>query len=365
METPHIVIDAGIMTSNINKMAIAAKKAGVKLRPHVKTHKMPAIALKQVQAGASGITVAKLSEAELMARHGIADIFIAYPIVSPGKIDRLLQLAAHIHLIAGVDSLESARMLADAAARSGQVIQVRLEIDTGMRRTGVLYDNALELAEQIASMPSLHLNGIYTYRGAVYNGKPTLDLKTAGADEGKLMAELAARIREHGVEIEDVSVGSTPTALYVADVPGITEIRPGTYVFQDRMQARFGVCTPEDWAASVRVTIVSRPSIDLAIIDGGSKTFATDIQPMSQPLQLQGFGHVLEWEDILLERLSEEHGMLKLGPVAQASGLRPGDVLHIVPNHICSTINLHNQVIIRNEDGEEHMASVLGRGFVE
>lgn len=365
METPHIIIDAGIMSNNINKMAHMAAHAGVKLRPHVKTHKMPSIAHKQVQAGATGITVAKLSEAELMARHGIGDIFIAYPIVSPGKINRLLQLASQVQLTAGVDSLESARMLAEAAARSGQIIRVRLEIDTGMRRTGVLYGDAVNMAEQIAVMPSLHLNGIYTYRGAMYNGKPTLDLMTAGEDEGRLMAELATRIRERGIAIEDVSVGSTPTAMYAAAVPGVTEIRPGTYVFQDRMQARYGVCIQADWAACVRVTVISRPSSDLAIIDGGSKTFATDIQPMTGPLGLEGFGQVLGWDDILFDRVSEEHGMLKLGPAAQASGLRAGDILHIVPNHICSTINLHNGVVIRDENGEEQVAPVLARGFVE
>jgi D-serine deaminase-like pyridoxal phosphate-dependent protein len=365
LETPHIVIDAGIMANNINKMAQMVTNAGVKLRPHVKTHKMPSIALKQLQAGASGITVAKLSEAELMARHGIGDIFIAYPIVSPGKIDRLLQLASQIQLIAGVDSLESARLLAEAAVKSGKTIQVRLEIDTGMRRTGVLYRNAVEMAEQISLMPSLHLNGIYTYRGAMYDGKPTLDLKTAGDDEGKMMVELACRIRKRGIRIDEISVGSTPTARYAANVPGITEIRPGTYVFQDRMQARYGICGREDWAACVRVTVISRPSADLAIIDGGSKTFATDIQPMSNPLQLEGYGHVLGWEDIHFERVSEEHGMLKLGPVAQTSSLQAGDILHIVPNHICSTINLHNQVVIRYKNGEEHTAPVLARGLLE
>ena len=353
------------MANNINKMAQAAMDAGVKLRPHVKTHKMPSIALKQLQAGASGITVAKLSEAELMAKHGITDIFIAYPIVSPGKIDRLLRLSSQIKLIAGVDSMESATLLAEAASQSAQVISVRLEIDTGMRRTGVLYGEAVELAERIAAMPSLRLDGIYTYRGALFNGKPTLDLKTAGEDEGRLMVDLASRIRQRGIPIEEISVGSTPTARYVAGVTGITEIRPGTYVFQDRMQARYGVCSPEDWAACVRVTVISRPSADLAIIDGGSKTFATDIQPMVNPLQLEGFGKVLGWEDIHFERVSEEHGMLRIGPAAQTGSLRAGDILHIVPNHICSTINLHNEVLIRYENGAEQVVSVLARGLLE
>lgn len=365
METPYVLIDTARMERNIHRMAAVAAEAGVKLRPHTKTHKMPPIAHKQVAAGANGITVAKISEAEVMAQHGIDDIFIAFPIVSPGKIERLTRLAPQINLLVGVDSMEGAKLLAEAATRSEQVVAVRLEVDSGMRRTGVLYDQAVELAKQLSAMPSLRLDGIYTYRGALYNGQPTLDLMQAGIDEGRLMVELAERIRAQGVPINEVSVGSTPTAAFAATVPGITEIRPGTYVFQDRMQARFGVCGPEDWAASVCVTVVSRPSPELAIIDGGSKTFATDIGPGTGPLMLEGYGHVMELEDARLERLSEEHGMLRLGPSAQAANVQIGDILHIVPNHICSTINLHNQVVFRTATGQYDAARVLARGMLE
>jgi D-serine deaminase-like pyridoxal phosphate-dependent protein len=264
-----------------------------------------------------------------------------------------------------VDSLEGASLLAAAAARIGREIEVRLEIDTGMRRTGVPYEQALTLAKRVSELPFIRLNGIYTYRGALSEGKPTLDLMRAGAEEGKLMVDLADRIRAEGIPLEDVSVGSTPTAAFVAAVPGITEIRPGTYVFQDRMQARFGVCGPGDWAASVRVTVVSRPAEDLAVIDGGSKTFATDVQPNMEPLQLKGYGKILELEDAVFERLSEEHGMLRLGSSAQAANVAIGDVLHIVPNHICSTINLHNQVVFHSGDGSYSTAPVLARGMLE
>ena len=363
--TPALIIEESRMQRNINRMSEMAGLAGVKLRPHIKTHKMPEIAHLQLQAGASGITAAKISEAEIMARDGIDDIFIAYPIVTPSKLERAVRLASSISLILGVDSLEGASLLAELAEREGRRMNVRLEIDTGMRRTGVTYDHAVDLASRIGQFRSLLLSGIYTYRGAILQGAPTLDLAQAGAEEGRLMAELAERMRSAGIPIEDVSVGSTPTAAYAAQVPGVTEIRPGTYVFQDRMQDRFGVCKPEDWAVSVRVTVVSRPTPDLAIIDGGSKTFATDIQPHSEPLQLIGYGQVLELEDAVFERLSEEHGMLRLGPSAQASGLRVGDILHVVPNHVCSTVNLHNQAIIRSDDGSLRSVPIPARGMLE
>ncbi|MFD0696116.1 alanine racemase [Paenibacillus sp. GCM10027628] len=365
LETPCLMIDAERMERNIEKMADVARQHGVKLRPHAKTHKMPSIALQQIAAGAVGITVAKVSEAEVMAAHGVSSIFIAYPLVTESKIERAIRLSERIELIVGVDSLAGAQRLEQTASRLGHSLQVRLEIDTGFRRTGVLYEQAELLACAIAGMPHLRLTGIYTFRGAILAGKPTLDLAAAGKEEGELMVQLAERIRAQGIAITDVSVGSTPTAAYAAAVDGVTEVRPGTYVFQDRMQARYGVCSLADCAGSVLVTVVSRPSADLAIVDGGSKTFATDVQPGTAPLQLAGFGHIVGLDDALLVRMSEEHGMLQLGPEAQRSaGLEVGDRLRIIPNHICSTVNLHNEVILQRGETLERVP-VLARGMLE
>src|SRR5215210_2260922 len=196
-------------------MAVLARERGVKLRPHVKTHKIPGIAIEQLEAGATGITVAKVSEAEVMAEGGIRDIFIAYPLVTGPKIRRALRLNRMVNLIFAVDSLEGARRLSEAAAAEDATLNVRLEVDTGLRRTGVPSDEAVELAATIESSDSLDLTGIYTYRGYVLaDGSPTLDLEKAGTEEGNLMVSLADEIRERGIEIEDVSLGSTPTAAY-------------------------------------------------------------------------------------------------------------------------------------------------------
>ena len=361
MDTPYLQIDAMKMQSNILKIAEMARSSEVSLRPHVKTHKIPAIAKEQLEAGAVGITVATVSEAEVMADGGIEDIFIAYPLVTEEKIQRALALSRRIRLIVGVDSLEGARRLSEVAESEDHTLEVRLEVDTGLRRTGVPYEDAVELAVKIQATSNLDLTGIYTYRGAVLDGSPTLELEKAGIEEGQLMADLAEEMRERGVGVDDVSVGSTPTAQYAAQVEGITEVRPGTYVFYDRMQTKLGACSFDECATEVVVTVVSRPSSNLAVIDGGSKTFATDVQPGSAPLNLVGFGEIVGHPGAVLERLTEEHGMISLN---EDSGLQVGDTIRIVPNHVCSTVNLHDAIYLTGEDGTVEELQVAARGKV-
>ena len=357
--TPYVLIDGPKMERNVRKMAGVALENGVALRPHVKTHKIPGIAREQLEAGASGITVAKVSEAEVMADGGIEDIFIAYPLVNEAKIRQAVRLGERVRLVVGVDSLEGARRL--SATAEDRALEVRLEVDTGLRRTGVLYDEAVGLAGEIEAMDNLDLTGIYTYRGAVLGGSKTLELEKAGQEEGQLMVSLADQMRERGIGVDDVSVGSTPTAEYVAKVDGVTEIRPGTYVFYDRMQARLGACSLEECAAVVACTVVSRPAPDLVIIDGGSKTFATDVGPGAKPLNLDGFGHIVGNPNAVLESLTEEHGMLS---VDEGCDLEVGDTLQIIPNHICSTVNLHDEVYVVSKDGVVEERWVSARGMV-
>jgi D-serine deaminase-like pyridoxal phosphate-dependent protein len=357
--TPYVLIDGAKMERNVLKMAEIAMGNGVALRPHVKTHKIPGIAREQLDAGAAGITVAKLSEAEVMADGGIEDVFVAYPLVTDAKIRQAIRLGERVRLVVGVDSLEGAKRL--SAVAEGHTLEVRLEVDTGLRRTGVLYDEAVGLAGVIEAMGNLDLIGIYTYRGAVLGGSKTLELEKSGLEEGQLMVSLADMLRERGIRVDDVSVGSTPTAEYVAKVEGVTEIRPGTYVFYDRMQARLGACSLDECAAMVVCTVVSRPARDLAIIDGGSKTFATDVAPGTEPLNLEGYGHIVGYPDAVLERLTEEHGMLS---VDEDCDLQVGDTVQVIPNHICSTVNLHDAVYLVGEDGVVEETLVAARGKV-
>ena len=363
LDTPALVVDAQKLGQNILRMAAVAESRGVALRPHVKTHKIPSLARRQMEAGAAGITVATVSEAEVMADGGLDDIFVAYPLVTETKIGRAIGLAQRgIRLILGVDSRHGARKLSSLAGGEGITLEVRLEVDSGLGRTGVPRAEAAGLAREISDLENLDLTGVYTYRGAVLgDGSPTTDLAEAGRLEGEMMASVSEEIRDAGVPIEDVSLGSTPTAEHAAGVEGITEIRPGTYVFYDRMQAALGVCSLSDCALRVLVTVASRPRPDLAIIDGGSKTFATDVQPKAAPLNLTGFGHLVGHPGAVLERVTEEHGMLS---VDEDSDLRVGDTVEIIPNHVCSTVNLHDEVCVLAADGSREKVLVAARGMV-
>ncbi|TCL70087.1 D-serine deaminase-like pyridoxal phosphate-dependent protein [Hydrogenispora ethanolica] len=361
LETPCLVVDEAIMKRNIARMAEVAAKNGCKLRPHTKTHKIPAIARLQVAAGADGITVAKVGEAEVMAEQGLSDIFIAYPVIGTGKIARVLALNRRIRLIVGVDSIAGATALSEAALADGQTIEVRLEVDTGMHRTGVGYEQALEFAKTLAGFSGIRLTGIFTFKGLIYEGKATLDREKAGLEEGRLLVDLAEKLRQAGIAIRDVSVGSTPTAAYAAQVPGVTEIRPGTYVFNDTMLANLGVCSPEDCALSVLTTVVSRAA-DYAVVDGGNKTFSTDAAQGVFPYYLKGYGRTVGDDQLILERLSEEHGIVSILP--GAGEIRVGDVLAIIPNHVCTTVNLHDKLYLRRDGRIVGEAAIAGRGKV-
>jgi D-serine deaminase-like pyridoxal phosphate-dependent protein len=363
LDTPALVIDAQKLEQNILGMADVAESQGVVLRPHVKTHKIPSIARRQTETGASGITVAKVSEAEVMAEGGLDDIFVAYPLVTEAKIRRAISLAkSGVRLILGVDSRHGAHKLSSLARDEGITLEVRLEVDSGLGRTGVPRAEAAGLAQEISALENLDLTGVYTYRGAVLeDGSPTTNLEEAGRLEGEFMVSVAEEIRDAGVPIEDVSLGSTPTAKPAAGVEGVTEIRPGTYVFYDRMQATLGTCSLSDCALRVMATVASRPRPDLVIIDGGSKTFATDVQPKAAPLNLTGFGYVVGHPTAVLERVTEEHGMLS---VDKDSDLRVGDTVEIIPNHVCSTVNLHDEVYVLAADGSTEKVRVAARGMV-
>lgn len=360
LETPCVVIDREIMMRNVRRMAEEARRNGVELRPHIKTHKIPEFAKEQIKAGAKGITVAKVSEAEVMAAQGIDDLFIAYPIVVPSKIDRVIALARQYAVTVGVDSADGARLLSRQAEEADCRLKVRLELDTGLQRTGIPLHEATEMGRFIASLPGLELNGIFTFRGAMFQGEATLDLAAAGREEGELMVRAAERMRAAGIGVRHVSVGSTPTAVHAAAVNGVTEIRPGTYLFNDRMLTRMGACRPEDAAAVVKVTVVSVPTATRAVVDGGSKTFATDVQPGKPPLFLEGFGEIVGCPEAVLERMNEEHGMIAC---PRPHGWRVGDTLDIIPNHICSTVNLHNSVWLRDRD-QWRQVPVAGRGML-
>jgi len=354
LDTPSMLIDLDRMEANIRRWQARASAAGVALRPHVKTHKVPAIAQLQLAAGATGITVAKLAEAEVFAAHGCRDIFVAYPLIGAAKWRRAAALAGECTLIVGADSEVGARGLSAAAGAAGTTIRVRVEIDTGLHRAGVAPDRAAALCQTVLDLPGLELDGIFTFRGAGFpaaNGRPAAEL---GREEGQLMVGLAEELRGAGVPIGAVSVGSTPTSQSAAQVPGVTEVRPGTYVFGDYTTAEGGSTTYDEVALSILCTVVSRPAADKATVDGGSKTFSGDVTPG----KLKGYARAVGME-AYVERMSEEHGVVQLGP-----GVDPlvGDRVAFYPIHVCTTVNLADELIGVRDGRVETVWPILARG---
>jgi D-serine deaminase-like pyridoxal phosphate-dependent protein len=343
--TPAVAIDIARTGANIDRMAALARDANVRLRPHIKTHKMVPIARMQVEAGAAGITVAKLGEAEVMAAGGITDILVAYPIVGASNVERLMSLAERTTVSVALDSLEVARPIATAAHARGLSIPVMLEIDTGLHRLGVLPDeHAIALAAEIAASDGLRFAGIFTHEGHAYTDSSPDGLRNATLGAARAMAELAARLRSAGLEVETASMGSSATARYAIGQPEINEFRPGTYVFNDRTQIAQGAAAPEDCAAAVIATVISHPRNGEVVIDAGSKSLTSDRMIVSN--SVQSYGCLVSDPSIEVVRIHEEHGVLR----TNGATLNVGDRVAVRPNHICPVINLHDRVFVFEGD---------------
>jgi D-serine deaminase-like pyridoxal phosphate-dependent protein len=357
LPTPSVLVDLEILERNIEGMAAAARDAGVRLRPHVKTHKTPEIARRQLAAGALGLTVAKTSEAEVFAAHGFDDLFIAYPVVGTDKARRLLELSERVRLSVGVDSVEGAATLAETFRQAGRTLPVRLKIDVGLRRVGVAADRAVDLARRICGLAGLELQGVFTHAGHAYAAESPDQVAETGRHEGRLLVAVANRFRVAGLPCADVSVGSTPTARHALSVPGVTECRPGNYVFYDVSQVSLGSCALAECALTVLATVVSVPAPDRAVVDAGSKTLSSD------PLRPRpgGYGWLVGRRS-RLERLSEEHGVVGL---VEGETLRVGERVRILPNHACPVANLHDRIhLVRGERVEGELV-VAARGCVQ
>ena len=356
IETPAALVDLDVVERNVAAMAERARRAGVRLRPHAKTHKTVEIARLQLAAGANGLSVAKVGEAEVFAAAGFQDLFVAYPVVGEDKGRRLLALADRARLAVGVDSPDGARTLDSVFRASGRRLDVLLKVDVGFHRVGVLPDHAVQAAQSISSLSGLRLRGVFTHAGHAYLAESPEGVAEVGRSEGSILVETAQRIRDSGIEIEEVSVGSTPTARHAMAIPGVTSCRPGNYVFHDASQVNLGVCAAEECALTVLATVVSVPAAFRAVVDAGSKTLSSD------PLRPRGpgFGFVIGRQS-RLARLSEEHGVID---VASGETFRVGERVRILPNHACVVSNLHDRLVgIRGGRVETELA-VAARGRV-
>ena len=280
LETPCLLVDLDQLDANIRLWQEIADASSMRLRPHIKTHKIPEIARMQVDAGACGIAVAKVAEAEVFVQHGFRDVVVAYPIFGASKWARAAALARVAKIAVNVDNLAALHGLSEAAIAQDVSVGIQVEIDTGFHRCGFPIEDfrAIEEASRFAqSLPGLELEGVTTHRGYFFEGASEMSIDEAGEREGALLVGVAEQLRDAGVEVREVTAGGTITGRGVARVEGVTEIRAGTYVFNDLMQLGFGsAASRDDLALSVLATVVSAHHPPMATIDAGSKTFSSD-----------------------------------------------------------------------------------------
>jgi D-serine deaminase-like pyridoxal phosphate-dependent protein len=354
--TPAVVVDLDVLERNVARMAALAREAGVRLRPHAKTHKCPDIARLQRAAGAWGLSVAKVGEAEVFAEAGFDDLFVAFPVVGEDKGRRLLSLADRVRLAVGTDSVEGAGTLARPFRDARRSLDVLLKVDVGYGRVGVPPERAGEVARRVAALPGLRLRGVFTHAGHGYLAETRADVEQIARLEGQRLAAVAAELRASEIAVEEVSVGSTPTAAGAMRVSGVTECRPGNYVFHDASQVALGTCAVEDCALTIVATVVSVPAPDRAVVDAGSKTLSSD------PLRPRPGGHGrLLGRESRIEKLSEEHGVVAVAP---GEAFHVGERVRVLPNHACVVANLHDSLVGVSGDRVETILQVAARGRV-
>jgi D-serine deaminase-like pyridoxal phosphate-dependent protein len=347
LPTPQVLVDRSKLLGNIERMQAAADARGVALRPHAKTHKVPAIAAWQVDRGAVGLCCAKVGEAEVFVGAGLDDVRLPYP-VHPSNLGRVRALLTRARLSFIVDSLDVARAWSGALHEGGDRADVLVKVDVGFQRCGIDPEGpeAVDMIEAVALLPGLRLTGLLSHAGHAYGAASGGELRAIARREAEILRSLASAARARGIAIDEVSVGSTPTARFSLEEPDITELRPGNYVYLDRSQAALGVASIDDCALTVLARVVSTPARDRLILDCGSKTLSSDqVRGGTKPA---GYGAVftdLESttvdESLVIERLSEEHATVR---VSGASPRRTGDLVRVLPNHACVVSNLVDEI---------------------
>ena len=341
LETPVPIVDIDRLEANISRLQSYLDEHGIANRPHIKTHKIPAIAQMQVNAGAVGITCQKVSEAQVMADAGFTDIFIPYNIVGESKLARLMDLAKKITISVTADSAFVVQGLSDATQRAGLTLTVLIECDTGAHRCGVQSpQEAAALARLINQLPNLHFGGLMTY--------PTSE------QTDTFVRETRKLLTDDGLQIERVSGGGTPTMWQVHQE--VTEHRAGIYVYGDRLSLRSGAVLLDNCALKVHTTVVSRPTAERGILDAGSKSLSSDLHG------LDGYGYICEYPDAKIYALSEEHGHVDFSACEHKPEI--GERLTIIPNHCCTVTSMFDEVVGMRGDQVEVIWQVTARGTV-
>ncbi|NLD16550.1 MAG: D-TA family PLP-dependent enzyme [Tissierellia bacterium] len=341
LDTPALIIDYDIMIDNLKKMQKYADKENVKLRPHTKTHKMPRVAKMQEEYGAKGIAVAKVEEAEVMAKFGLKDIFIANEIVGSKKLHRIRKLAENIDITFGIDSVEQCKMIEEVFEGAKKRAQVLVEIEVGENRSGIIeMDDFLDLLEYIGSSNNIYLNGIFSHDGHSYKAKSMSEVKKIHLESQKQTLEFANCAQREGLYLETVSIGSTPSL--INDLPileGVTEIRPGTYVFMDAAQG-LGYGSLAMNAASILTTVISKPTIMRVITDVGAKGLTMQRRDVGIT-KTKGLGLIKGFPNSQIDSVFDEHAIIYDEEISEK--VKIGDTLEIIPNHICPVVNLYDE----------------------
>jgi D-serine deaminase-like pyridoxal phosphate-dependent protein len=358
LPTPALTVDLDVLDRNLDRMGAYCREHRIGLRPHTKTHKTLEVARKQLERGAVGLTVAKVGEAEVMARAEPAEILVAFPVLGAAKLKRLAELAGTQRILLSLDSEAAARELSSAASARQATVGVLVEFDAGLGRCGLPPGPAcVELARTVEKLPGLKFRGLMTYPGNIWGTLEEREKETncvAGAVARALDAFDAERM-----PVEILSAGSTPSAPLSDRMRGVTEIRPGTYVYNDLNTYYQGACALEDCAARVVATVVSTAVPHRAIIDGGSKTFSSDLLG-SGPRT--GYGLVAEAPDARLIKLNEEHGYIDT--TASKHEFRVGEVVTVIPNHVCACVNLHDEIFVLRNGESAGSWQVAARGKI-
>ncbi|NNN00521.1 MAG: D-TA family PLP-dependent enzyme [Acidimicrobiaceae bacterium] len=358
LDTPALVIDLDRVESNVASMASLARASGVRLRPHTKTHKMPEIARLQIEAGAAGLTCAKLGEAEVMVEAGFDDILIAFPLLGADKLARLEVLRRTARIQVSLDSVEVATGLAELGVRSGQPVEVYVEVDTGQHRMGTAPGApTIDLVSRLVETPGLVVVGLLSHAGHSYPISDHAQRSALVDDELRELLATQLALAKLGIDVREISVGSTPTVRDEMSRRGVSEVRPGTYVFNDTLMLAHGVATLETCAAHVIATVVSRPSPERFVLDAGSKCLTSD--GVGRPGWIQVAGR----DELTIEFVNEEHGVGRID-LSRGVPLSIGDKVLLIPSHVCPVINLFERAVATRGDLVVGALDVTGRGRV-
>ncbi|MGZ8696342.1 MAG: alanine racemase [Gaiellaceae bacterium] len=358
VQTPALLVDGPTLVRNIARMAMHVRGAGVALWPHCKTHKTPEIAALQREHGAAGLTVATLREAEVFAAAGHTDLLVVYPPVGRARLVRLTDLARTTRVRVVLDSEAALAGLDDACRNTGVEIGWLWEVDCGTRRIGT--PPGAPTAQLVAPLAQRYHHaafaGVLTFAGYAYGAQNAEELRAIAAVERAAVRETATELVALGVEAPARSVGTTPTAHQLEAAEGVTEIRPGNYVFYDATQVALGLVPVERCALSVLATVVSRPDPRRLILDCGSKALAAE----RLTTRTTGLGLVAGHEELTVDRLFEEHAIVE---ASEPSTIPIGARVRVIPNHSCASANLHEQMLVTEGDEVVDDWRIAARGW--